>query len=81
MHQALLDAAGLVDLNVLSLIDENAAAALQLAINMSPAELEALKSSDNGGKVVLFYNMGATRLQVRRWGLLGTRVYTAMGEK
>jgi len=51
---ALLDAAGLADLNVLALIDENTAAALHFGMDRI----------DEEPKYVLFYNMGNSALQV-----------------
>ena len=53
-RRALLDAAVLADLNVLSLIDENTAAGLHFGIDRI----------DEEPKNVLFYNMGASSLQV-----------------
>lgn len=53
-RQALLDAAELADVRVLSLINENTAAALQLAVHSTFTE----------PKRILFYNMGSTSLQV-----------------
>jgi len=54
-RRALLDAAALADLNVLTLIDENTAAALHYAMDKSFEEKEQL---------MLFYNLGASSLQV-----------------
>ena len=53
-RKALLDAAQLANLNVLALIDENTAAALHFGIDRI----------DEEPKNVLFYNMGASALQV-----------------
>ena len=53
-RKALLDAAELANLNVLALIDENTAAALHFGIDRI----------DEEPKNVLFYNMGASALQV-----------------
>ena len=53
-RRALLDAATLADLNVLALIDENTAAALHMGIDMISEE----------PLNYLFYNMGASSLQV-----------------
>jgi len=53
-RQALLDAAELADLNVLALIDENTAAGLHFGIDRI----------DDEPKNYLFYNMGASALQV-----------------
>ncbi|DAZ96259.1 TPA: hypothetical protein N0F65_012562 [Lagenidium giganteum] len=53
-RQAMLDAAELAGVRVLSLIDENTAAALQLGVHSTFEE----------PKKVLFYNMGSTSLQV-----------------
>ena len=60
-RQALLDAAALADLNVLTLIDENTAAALQYAMDKTFADAENKESKD---ELFLFYNMGASALQV-----------------
>jgi hypoxia up-regulated 1 len=54
-RRALLDAAALADMNVLTLIDENTAAALHFAMDKNFEEKEQL---------LLFYNMGASSLQV-----------------
>ncbi|CAI5719979.1 unnamed protein product [Peronospora destructor] len=56
-RQALLDAAEISGVRVLSLINENTAAALQLAVHSSydPEEIP---------KKILFYNLGSTSLQV-----------------
>ncbi|CAI5738513.1 unnamed protein product [Hyaloperonospora brassicae] len=56
-RQALLDAAEIAGLRVLSLIHDNTAAALQLAVHTSYDPSDAPKR-------VLFYNLGATALQV-----------------
>uniref|UniRef100_A0A7S2EWC0 Uncharacterized protein n=1 Tax=Trieres chinensis TaxID=1514140 RepID=A0A7S2EWC0_TRICV len=53
-RRALLDASALADLNVLALIDENTAAALHFGIDRI----------DEEPKTALFYNMGASALQV-----------------
>ena len=53
-RRALLDASALADLNVLALIDENTAAALHFGIDRIDAEPQ----------IVVFYNMGASALQV-----------------
>ena len=53
-RQALLDAAELADLNVLGLIDENAAAALHYGIDRV----------DEKPVTILFYNMGGSSLEV-----------------
>jgi len=53
-RRALLDAAALADLNVLTLIDENTAAALHYAMDKKFEEEQLL----------LFYNMGASAVQV-----------------
>jgi len=53
-RRALLDAASLADLNVLALIDENTAAALHFGMDRVDTEK----------KNVLFYNMGASSVQV-----------------
>jgi len=53
-RRALLDAALLADLNVLSLIDENTAAGLHFGIDRIDEEVQN----------VVFYNMGASSLQV-----------------
>mmetsp|Transcript_14708 Transcript_14708/g.16217 ORF Transcript_14708/g.16217 Transcript_14708/m.16217 type:complete len:932 (-) Transcript_14708:46-2841(-) len=53
-RRALLDAALLADLNVLSLIDENTASALNFGMDKVETEPQ----------VVIFYNMGASALQV-----------------
>ncbi len=52
---AWLDAAHLADLNVLALLDENTAAALHFGMD---------KLYTNTSQLVLFYNMGASSLQV-----------------
>jgi hypoxia up-regulated 1 len=54
-RRALLDAAALADLNVLTLVEENTAAALQYAMD---------KTFTDGEELILFYNMGASALQV-----------------
>jgi hypoxia up-regulated 1 len=54
-RRALLDAALLADLNVLTLIEENTAAALQYAMD---------KTFQDEEQLILFYNMGASALQV-----------------
>lgn len=54
-RKALLDAADLADLNILALIEENTAAALQYAID---------KTFEEGDELILFYNMGGSALQV-----------------
>ena len=54
-RRALLDAAELAELNVLTLIDETTAAGLQYAMD---------KKFDDGEQLLLFYNMGASALQV-----------------
>ena len=54
-RQALLDAADIAGLNVLQLVDENTAAALQYAMD---------KKFDDGEQLILFYNLGASALQV-----------------
>lgn len=54
-RRALLDAAALADMNVLTLIDENTAAALHYAMDKNFEEKEQL---------LLFYNLGASALQV-----------------
>uniref|UniRef100_A0A6U6FIS4 Uncharacterized protein n=2 Tax=Odontella aurita TaxID=265563 RepID=A0A6U6FIS4_9STRA len=53
-RRALLDAASLADLNVLALIDENTAAALHFGIDRIDEEPQN----------IIFYNMGASALQV-----------------
>jgi hypoxia up-regulated 1 len=53
-RRALLDAATLADLNVLELVDENSAAAVQYAMDKKFEQEQLL----------LFYNMGASALQV-----------------
>ncbi|CCI45987.1 unnamed protein product [Albugo candida] len=55
-RQAVLDAAEISGLRVLSLINENTAAALQLCIHTS--------MEPNERKRVMFYNLGSTSLQV-----------------
>jgi hypoxia up-regulated 1 len=55
-RQALYDAAALAELNVLTLLDENTAAALHYAMDKS-------FEKDNE-QLLLFYNMGASALQV-----------------
>jgi hypoxia up-regulated 1 len=57
-RQALLDAAGLAGLNVLSLVNSHAAAALQFGIERSFA---------NTTEHVLFYDMGSSSTQVTEW--------------
>lgn len=52
---ALLDAAALAELNVLTLIDETTASALHYAMD---------KTFADGEQLMLFYNMGASSLQV-----------------
>lgn len=54
-RQAMLDAAGLAGLNVLSLVNSHAAAALQFGIERSFA---------NKSEHVLFYDMGSSSTQV-----------------
>lgn len=56
-RQAVLDAAELAGVRVLSLINENAAAALQLTVHASI-------SPDDKPRRVLFYNLGSSSLQV-----------------
>ncbi|KAG3098515.1 Heat shock protein 17 [Phytophthora idaei] len=56
-RQAMLDAAEISGVRVLSLINENAAAALQLAVHAS-------YDPEDKPKKILFYNMGSTSLQV-----------------
>lgn len=53
-RRALLDAAALADLNVLSLIDETTAAALHFGMDKMEEE----------PKIIVFYNLGASALQV-----------------
>lgn len=53
-RRALLDAAKLADLNVLSLIDETTAAALHYGID----------KMEDPAKIIVFYNLGASALQV-----------------
>jgi len=53
-REALIDAVSLADYNVLSLLDENTAAALHYGIDRAETE----------DKNVLFYNLGASALQV-----------------
>lgn len=60
-RQALLDAAQLADLNVLTLIDETTAAALHYAMDKTFADTDNKNSQD---QLFLFYNMGASALQV-----------------
>ena len=60
-RQALLDAADLANLNVLTLIDETTAAALNYAMDKTFADADGKNSED---QVFLFYNMGATAVQV-----------------
>lgn len=55
-RQALLDASQMAGLNVLGLIHENTAAALQYALNRD--------YQDNKTDIVIFYNMGATSTKV-----------------
>ena len=55
-RKALLDAAALADLKVLGLIDENTAAALHFAMDKN--------FEDDNEKLLIFYNMGASALQV-----------------
>jgi hypoxia up-regulated 1 len=54
-RRALLDAATLADMNVLTLIDENTAAALHYAMD---------KNFEDKEQLLLFYNLGASALQV-----------------
>lgn len=54
-RRALLDAAALADMNVLTLIDENTAAALHYAMD---------KNFEDNEQLMLFYNLGASSLQV-----------------
>ena len=54
-RRALLDAATLADLNVLTLIDENTAAALHYAMD---------KNFEDNEQLMVFYNLGASALQV-----------------
>ncbi|RLN47638.1 hypothetical protein BBJ29_007699 [Phytophthora kernoviae] len=56
-RQALLDAAEISGVRVLSLINENTAAALQLAVHAS-------YDPEDKPRRILFYNMGSTSLQV-----------------
>jgi hypoxia up-regulated 1 len=56
-RQALLDAAEISGVRVLSLINENTAAALQLAVHAS-------YDPEDKPKRILFYNLGSTSLQV-----------------
>lgn len=71
-RRALLDAATLADMNVLTLIDENTAAALHYAMDKSFANATttttATTTTPGGGgtgeQLLLFYNMGASALQV-----------------
>ncbi|CEG38420.1 protein heat shock protein [Plasmopara halstedii] len=56
-RQAMLDAADISGVRVLSLINENTAAALQLAVHSS-------FDPEEKPKKILFYNMGSTSLQV-----------------
>ncbi|CAH0478503.1 unnamed protein product [Peronospora belbahrii] len=56
-RQALLDAAEISGVRVLSLINENTAAALQLAVHAS-------YDPNDKPKKILFYNLGSTSLQV-----------------
>ncbi|KAH7485357.1 Heat shock 70 kDa protein 17 [Phytophthora ramorum] len=56
-RQALLDAAEISGVRVLSLINENTAAALQLAVHAS-------YDPEDKPKKILFYNLGSTSLQV-----------------
>lgn len=53
-RRALLDAAALADLNVLSLIDESTAAALHFGMD----------KMEDPPKIIVFYNLGASALQV-----------------
>eukprot|EP01083_Nonionella_stella_P010441 29755_1 len=55
-RQALLDASQMAGLNVLGLINENTAAALQYALNRDYQE--------NKTEIVVFYNMGSTSTKV-----------------
>jgi hypoxia up-regulated 1 len=59
-RMALLDAAALVDLNVLLLIDDNTAAALQYSMDKTFADATNEHSEDQW---ILFYNVGATSVQ------------------
>ena len=54
-RRALLDAAALAELNVLTLIDENTAAALHYAMD---------KNFEDNEQLMMFYNLGASSLQV-----------------
>ena len=54
-RQALYDAAALAEINVLTLLDENTAAALHYAMD---------KNFENNEQLLLFYNLGASALQV-----------------
>jgi hypoxia up-regulated 1 len=54
-RRALLDAAALADLNVLALIDETTAAALHYGMD---------KSFEENEQILIFYNLGASALQV-----------------
>ena len=65
-RQAMLDAAGLAGLNVLSLVNSHAAAALQFGIERSFA---------NKSEHVLFYDMGSSSTQVTR-SMLATSIST-----
>lgn len=56
-REAVFAAAAIADLNVLSLIEENTAAALQYAIDHNPAP------TVGDIKTVMFYNLGATTTQ------------------
>lgn len=56
-RQAVLDAAELAGVRVLSLINENAAAALQLTVHATVAP-------EDKPRRILFYNLGSTSLQV-----------------
>jgi hypoxia up-regulated 1 len=60
-RQALFDAAELVGLNVLQLLDETTAAALQYGMDKTFSDAEGKTSQD---ELFLFYNMGASALQV-----------------
>lgn len=59
-RMALLDAAALADLNVLLLIDDNTAAALQYSMDKTFADATNEQSEDQW---ILFYNVGATSVQ------------------
>jgi hypoxia up-regulated 1 len=57
-RRALLDASSLVDLNVLLFIDENTAAALHYAMD------KTFDVYPNNTQTILFYNLGASSLQI-----------------